>query len=261
VAETSSRSFDRAAPYYDATRGLGAAATASVTDLLVSELDGRGACLEVGVGTGRVALPLHEAGIPMTGVDLSRPMMTVLVEKAGGIAFPLVEGDATALPFPAARFGAGVVSHVFHLIPAWRRALVELARVVRPGGLVLSDLGSHDRSTLRRAVRDRFRHELGSDAGGHPGARHDGEELAAALRGLGARQRSLPVVRATRTTTLESMINSLEAGHWSWTWDVPAAVLRAAAERTRAWAATEHGALDSSVVAEVEVRWLAFDLP
>ena len=51
-------SFDRAASFYDATRALTPEAMAAVQALLRSELQGRGRCLEIGVGTGRMALPL-----------------------------------------------------------------------------------------------------------------------------------------------------------------------------------------------------------
>ena len=61
------------------------------------------------------------------------PMLAKLVEKAGGEApFPLVVGDATALPFSDDRFGGAVVRHVLHLVPAWRQVVAELVRVVVP---------------------------------------------------------------------------------------------------------------------------------
>jgi ubiquinone/menaquinone biosynthesis C-methylase UbiE len=258
---TRSRSFERAAPFYDQTRGLPGPAVAEVTRLLVAELTGRGRGLEIGVGTGRVALPLHQAGVEMVGVDLARAMMAVLIEKAGGaMPFPLAQADATALPFPTDSFGAGLASHVFHLIPGWREALHELVRVVRPGGVVLSSRGGSAGGSVLRAVRTRFRQEVGSRAG-HLGAEHGSDEVERELRELGARGRSLPVVHASRTTTIATLIDGLEAGHWSWTWDVAPAVLRDAATRTRTWAETERGPLDAPAVVDTEVRWRAFDLP
>src|SRR5262245_20433845 len=77
-------SFDRAAEFYDQTRALPAAALDGVVDLLGAELEGRGRCLEIGVGTGRIALPLSGAGVPMAGVDVSAQMVARLLEKSGG---------------------------------------------------------------------------------------------------------------------------------------------------------------------------------
>ena len=67
--------FDRAVGYYDATRALPAATMEQLTGLLATELAGRQPCLEIGVGTGRFALPLHAAGIAMTGTDISGEML------------------------------------------------------------------------------------------------------------------------------------------------------------------------------------------
>src|SRR2546423_11010187 len=142
--------FDQAADYYDRTRRLDPHVHAAVIDLLAGELRGRGRCLEVGVGTGRIALDLHRAGVPMAGVDLSRPMLDRLVEKAGGTApFPLAVADATALPARRHAVGAALACHVLHLIPRWREAADELARVVAPGGVVLVDIGGDAPGTGR----------------------------------------------------------------------------------------------------------------
>src|SRR2546423_12027832 len=134
-------SFDRAAGFYDSSRSHSPEVEARVNDLLSGELAGRGCCLEIGVGTGRIALPLHRSGIPIVGVDISSKMVDRLVEKAGGRPpFPLALADATALPFGDGTFGAAIAAHVFHLIPPWRQGVAELARVVRPGGVVVVDL-------------------------------------------------------------------------------------------------------------------------
>lgn len=258
---TTSRSFDRAAPFYDQTRGLSDVAMAKVSALLARELGPRGRCLEIGVGTGRIALPLHDAGVEMTGVDLSRPMMEVLVDKAGGQPpFLLVQADATCVPFPDDGFGAAVASHVFHLIPEWREAITELRRVVRPGGVILSSRGGRDRGPALGDVRAHFRAEVGLD-GRHPGAAHGTDDVEEALRELGARERELPRVSTSRTTTLGALIDGLAAGHWSWTWGVPDATLHRAAEATRAWTRAEHGPLDAALQIDSEVVWRAFDLP
>jgi ubiquinone/menaquinone biosynthesis C-methylase UbiE len=255
-----SRSFDRAAPFYDQTRGLPVEATARVTELLAGELTGRGRCLEIGVGTGRVAWPLHEAGLPMTGIDLSRPMMQVLVEKAGaGVPFPLAQADATTLPFPDHRFGAAIASHVFHLMTEWRRALTEVTRVVRPGGLLLSSRGGRDREGVLAEVRAEFQACLGGDAV-HIGAAHGSRALEDAMAELGAQERQLPPVRVTTTMAVGTMIASLEAGQWSWSWGVPDTRLREAGHHTREWARSRFGPLEEPITVEAEVRWTAFDL-
>src|SRR6188472_3762668 len=56
-----------------------------------------GRVLELAIGTGRVAVPLAERGVPVTGIELSAPMVARLREKADEAAIPVVMGDmATA---------------------------------------------------------------------------------------------------------------------------------------------------------------------
>ena len=259
-----SRVFDRAAGFYDETRALPDDAMREVVDRLRAELDGRGHVLEIGVGTGRIALPLHDAGVPMAGVDLSGPMMSVLVDKAGGTPpFPLARADATALPFCDARFGGAVASHVFHLIPTWREAVHELLRVVRRGGVVLSsgrERGRDLEGSVYAAVHRRFRAEAGVERD-HIGARHDGTDVADEFARLGARERRLEPVGVRRTVTAGAVIDQLEANRWSWTWSLPEDVVRRAAEATREWVTREMGPLDAPRALESQVVWRAYDLP
>jgi SAM-dependent methyltransferase len=64
----------------------------------LGELAGDGAALEFAVGTGRVAVPLAERGVPVTGIELSRPMVDQLRTKADEATLPVVIGDmATAV--------------------------------------------------------------------------------------------------------------------------------------------------------------------
>ncbi|HEU0034585.1 MAG TPA: class I SAM-dependent methyltransferase [Kofleriaceae bacterium] len=54
-----------------------------------------GRALELGIGTGRVALPLAARGIEVHGIEISEPMVARLRGKAGGAAIPIVIGDFT----------------------------------------------------------------------------------------------------------------------------------------------------------------------
>jgi SAM-dependent methyltransferase len=60
---------------------------------LLAELAGGGRALELGIGTGRIALPLAQRGIPVHGIDLSRAMVARLRAKPGGDAIGVSIGD------------------------------------------------------------------------------------------------------------------------------------------------------------------------
>jgi SAM-dependent methyltransferase len=63
-----------------------------IVDLLV-ELAGDGAALELGVGTGRIALPLAARGVPVHGIDLSEAMLARLRAKPGAERLGVTLGD------------------------------------------------------------------------------------------------------------------------------------------------------------------------
>jgi SAM-dependent methyltransferase len=63
-----------------------------VVEFLV-ELAGDGAALELGIGTGRIALPLSRRGVPVHGIDLSAAMVAKLKEKPGAEAIDVTIGD------------------------------------------------------------------------------------------------------------------------------------------------------------------------
>ena len=63
-----------------------------VVDLL-AELAGDGRALELGIGTGRIALPLARRGVPVQGIELSQAMVERLREKPGGEEIDVTIGD------------------------------------------------------------------------------------------------------------------------------------------------------------------------
>ena len=92
-----------AAQRYD-TPGVGMFAPeviAPTVDRLV-ELAGDGRALELAIGTGRVAVPLAERGVPVTGIEVSRPMIDQLRTKVDETSIPVVEGDMASAEAPGA---------------------------------------------------------------------------------------------------------------------------------------------------------------
>ncbi len=132
---TESVAFDRAADYYDNTRGFPPGVEKEIGALMVRTggLNAASRVLEIGVGTGRIALPVSEHVRAYIGIDLARPMMERLRAKRSTEPIYLVEGDATKLPFDDAQFDGVIAVHVFHLIPGWRDVLAEITRVLKPG--------------------------------------------------------------------------------------------------------------------------------
>jgi SAM-dependent methyltransferase len=251
--------FDRAVEYYDRTRALPPEVQAAVTDYLARELQGRGRVLELGVGTGRMALPLHPRGVDLVGVDLSEPMMRKLIENAAGsMPFPLVQVDGLELPFPDGCLGAAYLCHVLHLIPPWQHAVAELVRVLRPGGLLLVDIGGQPTS-VGREVQDAFNRIAALDRP-RPGCT-DPDELDRELAGHGATARLADPIGFTLHFTIANMLERLSNNQFSSTWSLRDEVRAAAVAQTTAWATERYGDLDARQEERIGVQWRAYDLP
>lgn len=96
--------------------------------------------LEVGVGTG-LALPRYDRSKRITGIDLSAEMLARARRRAVDLALPhidaLLEMDAEDTSFAAGSFDIAVAMFVASVVPHPRRLMLELRRVVRPGGHIL----------------------------------------------------------------------------------------------------------------------------
>ncbi len=258
---TDSIAFDRAAEYYDATRGLSEEGTRQTTEILIDAFGGAGPVLEVGVGTGQVAMPLRAGEVEVVGLDLSRPMLAKLIAKAGGApTFPLVEGDATRMPFVDGAFAGAYLRWVLHLIPDWSAAVAEIARVVAPGGRFLAALGSY--GGVRSEIQARFAETTGVTL--QPiGLTWDGwGELDREIATLGGDKLDDVTFVDRDRNSLEIFVQGIERNMYSWTWAVSDDAARAlAAADARSWAEERWGPLDRHPPETFEWRFAVYRLP
>jgi len=233
-------SFDRAAEYYDRTRAL----PEGLIPQLAAELPRDAPCLEIGVGTGRIALPLVEEGVRVVGIDISLGMVRKLAAKRQGRGPELVIADATRLPFREGTFACAMAAHVLHLIPEWEQAVAELLRVVRPGGVIVASRGGREEGQRgwMQSVRRRFFDEAA--AGPWPPGAGNIEQVDRHMVRLGATVRDLPLPAHETERTVNEVVANLEAGYWSACWELDDATRKHAAAATRDWAARELGDLD-----------------
>ena len=249
--------FDRAAEHYDRTRRFTAEASEATVGVLRDELDGRQPCLEIGVGTGLIALPLHASGIRMTGIDLSRPMLGKLIEKGGGRSpLPLVVGDATQLPLVDDAFGGAIARHVLQLIPNWLGALAELVRVVRPGGVILINAGT-DQGPWRD-VRDHLDAQVG-EVPGRVDLDQRSADVDASMTERGWRNRELPIIWQESELTLAKYFEEVEACVFSWTWILKPERLATALAETKVWATEHFGDFDRILEPRFPSIWRAYE--
>jgi demethylmenaquinone methyltransferase / 2-methoxy-6-polyprenyl-1,4-benzoquinol methylase len=126
--------FDGIAPVYDLanrlmTAGLDGGWRRAAADAVVGPGD---RVLDVGCGTGDLAIAARDAGGRVTGIDFAERMLERARRKAPDIDW--VEGDALALPFAEAEFDAVVTAFTLRNLEAIEDGLAEMRRALRPGG-------------------------------------------------------------------------------------------------------------------------------
>jgi ubiquinone/menaquinone biosynthesis C-methylase UbiE len=274
--------FDRASRFYDATRGLPPGVAEQVRDQIAL---GTGAgrdtrFLEIGVGTGRIALPFAQIGADYTGADLSLPMMEVMRKKIaaipdGAARLKLVLADAMALPFADASFDVILMIHLLHLVSDWRLALRECRRVMRDGGwLVLSsnereDPKQHDASRtadgplLVRRKWNEILNDLGQDRSRQPGSQWlANEEVRDALAQMGASVQHVTLAEYQhRAITAREMARLHHDRIFSSDWHHSDDVHAVASRHLEQWLEQEHPSPDAPYQAQVHFSVLLAHWP
>jgi ubiquinone/menaquinone biosynthesis C-methylase UbiE len=251
---SNSISFDRAAGYYDQTRSIPEPVVRQGVEAILGLAGEKARILDVGTGTGRMSIPLLEAGADLVGCDLSSAMLQRLQEK--NAAAPILQADATRLPFPGARFDALLTVHVLHLISGWQDALREFRRVLRPEGAYLNvQTYAHAGFSAREQMRKYWRSRV--EARGvprrQPGMR-DHQRILDELQAQGAELSEVEVVRYTRQYTLREEMELLRARVYSDAWHIPEDVHETSLAEVQDWVEREYR--DWDLPQEDEVRFV-----
>jgi SAM-dependent methyltransferase len=141
-------SHPRLAAIYDAFDG-----DRADLDLYVGvadEFDAR-SVVDVGCGTGSLALRLAASGRRVTAVDPAAASLAIAKRKPGAADVTWIHGDATALPPAGADLAVmtGNVAQVFVADDEWSGTLHAIARALRPGGLLVFETRRPEREAWR----------------------------------------------------------------------------------------------------------------
>ncbi len=207
-------SFDRIADRYDETRGgleRGGNVAAAIAPHLAA-----GVVVEVGAGTGAVALPLVRRGHPVIGFDLSLPMLRRAHDRLGP---RVARADAHHLPVAGAAAPNVVMVWVLHLVADLPGVVAEATRILAPGGrlAVVPAGGQWDDDDIGAVVR--VMHGALQDVRPH---RDAPPEVVAVAEDLGL---SLVAEVDTRSEVWhqspEDQARAIESRTWSSLWDLP----------------------------------------
>jgi ArsR family transcriptional regulator len=112
---------------------------------------------DIGTGTGILASELARLGVRVIGVDNSSRMLDAARAKLEGAGITTVElrrGEAHSLPIEDEEVDAAFAHMVLHYLPSPAEALREMARIVRPGGVVVVvDFLQHENEWMRQELQ------------------------------------------------------------------------------------------------------------
>lgn len=245
--------FDRAADFYDATRGLPAVVQDQVIDGIVAGISRVGAndVLEVGIGTGRMARPLAERGVRVCGVDIAPRMLAKLTEQLGpsDVAPDLILGDVTRLPIASGSFSAALEAAVLHLVPTWQRAVEEMRRVITPGGVLIRYrlAGEWGLWTDSKAKWDQLLNSRGFSRRERP----DQRQIHRKLRTSGGSCHVEAVAKSEDRRTVADVLKQTRDRIYSWTWEIPEDLFFDCLRDYEAWAKDLYGDVGHDIVDRV----------
>lgn len=245
--------FDaRVAGQYDALRGHPPEVADAIGRAIAAQTGERARVLELGVGTGRIALPVAAAGCEVHGIDVSDDMLSALarrIESDDRARIHLVRGDITALPYRRAAFDGAIAVHVLHLVPDWPAILARVARLVRPGGTLVLGRDWVDPESFAGTIRDRFRRtvvEVGTEmlppGASAAAAPSGGAAIVKALAELGAEpigDGELVAAEWRTDLTPRRILDGIRSRDDAESWVLPDDVLAETMRRLDAFAAAE----------------------
>ena len=248
--------FSANAGVYDCRHGASISVDA-VDELRRAARLGPGArVVDIGAGTGRVAIPLAAHGCDVIALEPSSGMMAKLREKAGEIHVHCIAAEGARLPIPNGCAQAVTIARLLYLTPDWRGILREACRILVTDGHLLHEWGNGagDEGWVRiREEARRLFEEAGVQTPFHPGVRSEAE-VERELEALGFVRENELGVGPGPTLTLRDFLKRLVDGELSYIWSVPDDVRTTCLPKLERWC-EQNFDLDQTVAMPRELRW------
>jgi SAM-dependent methyltransferase len=237
---------------------------AVISDELVQSLANRlprgATIIDIGAGTGRVAVPLAIKGFRLIAVDPALSMLQTMLRKSNDALMLSVAAEGTCLPFRRNSTEAVVLARLLYLVEDWQALLREAQEVLRHGGILFHEWGNGDTDEAWVQVREKARslfQEAGAAAPFHPGARSEAD-VDSCLRDLGFHRREQIEAGAGPAITLADFLNKIETGEFSYIWNVPKDVRDSCLPQLRCWCESKFDLYQSSPM-PAALRWVVYE--
>lgn len=130
--------WDRWAKRYDLMMSGDGRTYGQIVDLMKGRLNREMAVLELACGTGLLSVKLAGSVKLWEATDFSEEMIRQAKAKAHSSRLHFSVQDATDIPYAAETFDAVVISNALHIMPEPEKALAQIRRVLKPGGILIA---------------------------------------------------------------------------------------------------------------------------
>jgi SAM-dependent methyltransferase len=216
--------------------------------------------IDIGSGTGRVAIALAGSGFKVVAVDAAFAMLQTMRRKSADAALLAVAAEGARLPLRRRCADAVVMARLLYLVSDWQGLLREAKAVLRPSGTLFHEWGNGDASEAWVQVREKARslfQEAGVETPFHPGARSEAE-VDCCVRDLGFRRTDQIEAGAGPAITLADFLNKIESGEFSYVWDVPRDLQASCLPRLRHWCEGRFD-LHQPAAMPAELHWIVYE--
>ena len=215
--------------------------------------------LDVGAGTGRVAIAFAEIGYRVTALDPALRMLDEVRLKAHHCRVQLVAGEGGRLPFGTSLFDAVILARILYLMADWTAVLREVYDVLKPGGFLFHEWGNGQAGEAWVQVREKLRAlflDAGVETPFHPGARSEAEVDDFLIeRGFVRRERLS--AGPGPCMTLHDFVGRIAAGEFSYVWNIPAHVQESCIPLLNQWCQDTFG-LRQSFPMPAQLEWTVY---
>jgi SAM-dependent methyltransferase len=237
---------------------------AVISDELAGSLAGRlrpgATVIDIGAGTGRVAVALAGRGLHVIATDPSLPMLQAMRRKSAEFPLAAVAADGPCLPFRSSSADAVVVARLLYLVADWPRLLHEVKFVLKRGGILFHEWGNGDAAETWVQVREKAKslcREAGAAALFHPGASSE-DEVDSCLRDLGLYRREQIDAGPGPAMTLDAFLDKIQSGEFSYLWNVPKDIQDGCLRDLRRWCEARFD-LHRPVSMPAALRWVVYE--
>jgi len=215
--------------------------------------------LDIGAGTGRVAITFAATWHNVVVLDPALPMLNEIRAKAPDCQIQIVAGEGARLPFAPCHFDAVILARVLYLMADWQTVLQQAYNVLKPGGCLFHEWGNGEAGEEWVQIREKAR-TLFEDAGVrnpfHPGARSE-SEVDDSLAALGLNRTNELWTGPGPTMTLHSFVEMIESGELSYIWNVPKNIQESCLPQLKQWSENTFD-LRQAVPMPKELRWTIY---